>query len=764
MKWTLKHIGLLLLVALFFTCTDRLDTNTSKMNLISEAQIDKLIDKMTLRQKIGQMTQINIDVISKGEIYNLQKPHTLDSSKLDSAFSYYCVGSVLNAGGHTYTRKHWHDIIKIIQNKALNTGAKIPVIYGIDAIHGANYTVGATLFPQQIGIAATWDREIAFNTAAITAYDVAASGIKWNFSPVLDLGRQTLWGRFFETFGEDVYLAQEMGKAYVNGYQGSNPDSNVKVAACLKHFVGYSFPLSGKDRTPAWIPERMLRTYFLPIFESAIKQGALSIMVNSGELNGVPLHADDYLLKNVLRDELGFEGILLTDWEDIIKLYKDHHVAGNMKEAVKLAIDAGIDMSMTPNDFSFNIALEELVLEGSISHERINQSVKRILNVKSQLGLFRTPVSNYEDYTDFGSEKHSKVSLDAANASITMVKNNNILPISAKKKILVTGPGANSLNYLNGAWTHTWQGDDTSFNTFGKHTILQALQSISKHISYVQGASLNQEINIKVALEKAKKSEVVIICLAEDPATEGPADINTLEFPDVQLQLVKEIANTGKKIILVTTTSRPRIMREIVDLVDAILIAYLPGDEGGTAIAQTIFGLNNPSGKLPFTYPKYQGLNVVYDHKHTEKKGRFLGQITSIDQSAGNDENLVYQWPFGFGLSYSNFEYSNLMIKKDSLKLNDTLDVQVSLKNNSSIPGKEVVQLYITDCYASITPSVKKLKAFTKIYLSAGETKSVNFKVPVSALAFVNRKNQWQTESGDFILCIDSLTKGFYVK
>ena len=762
MKRILKNIGFLAVSFILLTCAG--SHEQGKMDALSDKQIDNLISQMTLKEKIGQMTQINIDVISKGSIYNLENPHELDSSKLDSAFHHYYVGSVLNAGGHTYTREHWHDIIDVIQNKAAQSGAKVPVIYGIDAIHGANYTVGATLFPQQIGIAATWDRDIALQAASVTAYDVAASGIKWNFSPVLDLGRQPLWGRFFETFGEDVFLAQEMGKAFVKGYQGTSPDSKVKVAACLKHFVGYSFPLSGKDRTPAWIPERMLRTYFLPIFEAAIDQGALSIMVNSGELNGIPLHADQYLLQDVLREELGFEGILLTDWEDIIKLYKDHHVAKNMKEAVKLAIEAGIDMSMTPNDYSFNHALEELVNEGSISTERINESVKRILTVKSKLGLFKSAKSNYEDYPAFGSKEHSKISLEAARSSITLVKNNSLLPLDSNKKVLVTGPGAHSLNYLNGAWTHTWQGDDTIYNTAGKLTIMQALKSISNNITYVKSCDLDREINFSEAVQEARKSQVVIICLAEDPATEGPADINSLEFPETQLQLVKEIAKTGKQIVLVTTTSRPRIMREIVDLVDAILIAYLPGDEGGVAIAETVFGLNNPSGKLPFTYPKYQGLHLVYDHKHTEKKDRFLGQITSIDQSDTQLDNLVYQWPFGHGLSYSRFEYSDLHIMEDSVQINDTIRVQVSVKNNSDVAGKEVIQLYVSDCYASITPSVKKLKAFKKIHFDPNQIKTIEFKLPVRSLAFVNKRNQWQTEKGDFILNIDNLSGNFYLR
>ena len=746
-------------------CSEKTNHQKEGTEKISKTDsiIDSLINSMSIEQKIGQMTQINIDVISKGEVYKLKSPHEIDSLKLDVAVNKYYVGSVLNAAGYPFSRQHWEKIITTIQKKATSQGSKIPIIYGIDAIHGANYTVGSTLFPQQIALAATWNPNVVENAASITAYDVSASGIPWNFSPVLDLARQPLWGRFYETFGEDVYLAKTMGKAFVNGYQGNDAKHPHKVAACLKHYVGYSFPLSGKDRTPAWIPNRVLKEYFLPTFKTAVEEGAMSIMVNSGEVNGIPVHASHELLTKVLRDELGFKGVVLTDWEDIIKLYKDHHIASNMKEAVHLAINAGIDMSMTPNDYSFNDALIELVKEGKIKETRLDESVRRILIMKQKLGLFETPFPNFNEYPDFGSEKHVSQSLNAAREAITLVKNESILPLSIEKKILVTGPGANSLNYMNGGWTHTWQGDETIYNTPGKNTIQESLKLLSPNVTYMEGSSLDSNINTAETLKEAENHDVIIICLAEDPAAEGPADINSLDFPKAQQNLVRELYKAGKPIVVVTTTARPRILREIEPLMNAILIGYLPGDEGGTAIAETIFGLNNPSGKLPFTYPKYQGLNITYDHKHTEKTNRFLGQTSSLSDYDAKFKGTVYQWNFGYGLSYSSFEYSELKLDKKSYAKSDTIKIEVTLTNNSDIEGSEVVQAFCSDLVASITPSVKRLRSFKKIKLKPNENKRVKLKIPVKELAFVGIENKWIVESGDFTLSVGDLMTNFSV-
>ncbi len=756
---------LLLLLLIVQACDKKETTNKPEKNNIEYANssIETMIQNMSIEQKVGQMTQVNIDVISKGEVYKLDVPHEIDSAKLDIALNKYFVGSILNAAGYPFSRKHWKNIITTVQTKAVSEGSKIPVIYGIDAIHGANYTVGATLFPQQIALAATWNPTLVEQAASITAYDVSASGIPWNFSPVLDLARQPLWGRYYETFGEDVHLAKTMGKAFVKGYQGDDPKHPQKVAACLKHYVGYSFPLSGKDRTPAWIPDRMLKEYFLPTFKTAIDEGALSIMVNSGEVNGIPVHASYELLTKVLRDELGFEGIILTDWEDIIKLYKDHHIAANMKEAVLLAINAGVDMSMTPNNYSFNDALIELVKEGSIKESRLDESVRRILIAKEKLGLFETPYPNFDNFPKFGSKEHALQSLQAAREAITLVKNESILPLSTSTKILVTGPGANSLNYINGGWTHTWQGDETKYNTPGKNTIQEALKILSPNVTYIEGSGLDTNINTLETLKEAENHDVIVVCLAEDPAAEGPADINVLDFPEAQQNLVKELHKSGKPIVVVSTTARPRIIREIEPLMNAILLAYLPGDEGGTAIAETIFGLNNPSGKLPFTYPKYQGLNITYDHKHTEKINRFLGQTSSLSEYDAQFNGLVYQWDFGYGLSYSNFKYTELKLDKKSYTQSDTLNIEVTLTNDSDIEGSEVVQAYCSDLVASVTPSVKRLRGFKKIKLNPNESKRVKLNIPVKELAFVGIENKWILESGEFTLSVGDLKTNFSV-
>jgi beta-glucosidase len=717
--------------------------------------IEAMIAKMSIEEKVGQMTQINLDVISKGEIFNLVEPHELDPIKLDSAINYYYVGSILNVGGHTYTREHWEEIITTIQNKATKEGNGIPIIYGIDAIHGVNYTVDATLFPQQIAQAATWNPELVKAGAAITAYECRASGIPWNFSPVLDLARQPLWSRFFETYGEDVYLAKTMSAATVEGYQGNDPSNPEKVAACMKHFLGYSMPISGKDRTPAWIPERQLREYFLPTFEAAIEKNALTLMVNSGELNGIPVHADYDILTTLLRDELGFKGLVVTDWEDIIKLYRDHKVAVDMRDAVKIAVLAGIDMSMTPNDYSFNIALIDLVKTGEIPESRLDESVRRILWVKKQLGILENPIPDFKYYTKFASKEHKDAALKTAQESITLLKNdNNLLPLKKGTKVLLCGPAANSLNIINGAWTHTWQGVDTNFNTKGASTIYQAMQEINPgQVSYALGSDLDKEVNIAAAVSAARSNDVIVVCLGEMPSTEKPGDIEDLNLPMAQQNLVRELSKTGKPIILVFAFNRPMLVREIEPIASAIVHTYLPGDFGGIALSQILFGDVNPSGKLPFTYPRHTGSLLFYDHKHTELLDKDFGYNT-----------FNPQWEFGFGLSYSKFVYSNLKIDKKSYAQADVVRISVQVKNESDRPAKEVVQVFVSDLVASITPSVKRLRAFRKVDLKAGETKTIEFEMPISELAFVNKVLKWIVEPGEFVIQVKHLTTKFDVK
>ena len=719
------------------------------------ADIDEIISKMSIEEKVGQMTQINIDVISKGEVYNLKEPHEIDPKKLEDAVNKYFVGSVLNVGGHTYTKDHWQEIITTIQNKAINEGNKIPIIYGIDAIHGVNYTVDATLFPQQIGQAATFNPALVENGAAITAYECRASGIPWNFSPVLDLARSPLWSRFFETYGEDVFLAKTMSKHVIKGYQGNDASNPEKVASCMKHFLGYSMPLSGKDRTPAWIPERQMREYFLPTFEAAIDQGALTVMINSGEMNGIPVHADHNILTKLLRDELGFRGLAITDWEDIIKLYRDHKVAKDMRDAVKMAVMAGIDMSMTPNDYSFNEALIDLVKKGEVPESRLDEACQRILWVKKQIGLLENPIPDFESYINFASEKHKNAALETALESITLLKNDkNILPLKKDANILICGPAANSLNILNGAWTHTWQGVDENYNTKSAKTIVEAIkEATTGKVEHVLGSNLNEEINIGEAISKAKNMDYILVCIGELPSTEKPGDIEDLTLPKSQQKLVERLSELGKPIILAMVLNRPQIVREIEPLSNAILHCYLPGDFGGEALTKILYGEVNPSGKLPFTYPRYTGSLVSYDHKHTEK----------LDKNFGY-EAFNPQWEFGFGLSYANFSYDNLLLDNKSYGVNDTIYISVDVYNNSPVEGKEAVLVFVSDEVASITPSVKRLRAFKKVNIENGKSTTVKLKIPVNELAFVGVNNQWEVEPGEFTLMIDNLETTFYVQ
>jgi beta-glucosidase len=745
---------ILSLVILFTLESSAQDKKINATNISSK--VNALISKMSIEEKVGQMTQLNLDVISKGEVYNLKEPHELDEAKLRKAIVEYKVGSILNCGGHTYTKEHWYEIIHRIQELATKeTKLKIPILYGIDAIHGVNYTVGATLFPQPLAQAATWNPQLAEQAAAITAYEVRTSGIPWNFSPVLDIGRQPLWSRFFETYGEDVYLASQFTSSVIKGYQGNDISDKNKVAACMKHFLGYSYPISGKDRTPAWIPERELREYFLPTFKTAIENGAKTVMINSGEINGVPVHASKEILTKLLREELKFTGVAVTDWEDIIKLYKIHRVASSLKEAVKIAINAGIDLSMVPNDYEFSDLLIQLIKEKQVPMSRIDEAVKRILTLKFELGLFERPETNYKDYPEFGSDKSKEVSYNSAVESITLLKNEkNILPLTKEKKVLVCGPSANSLNILNGAWTHTWQGVDTNFNTKGKLTILQAVKNISGYdkVTYVLGSTLEEEKSIPSAVEAAKNCDVVIACLGEIPSTEKPGDIEDLSLSNAQIQMIKELVKTGKPVVIVLVENRPRIIREIADKVQGIVMAYLPGDEGGRAIASVLYGEENPSGKLPFTYPRHTGSLITYDHKYSEKLDKNFGE---------NGYNP--QFPFGFGLSYTSFEYSDLTFSKDSLSANEKLNVSVKIKNTGSRKGKEVVQMYVSDLYASITPSVKKLKGFQKIELNAGEAKELSFVLSKKDYEFIGANNKSTFEPGDFEISIGNLKKKFKI-
>ena len=725
---------------------------TTTLHAQSNVDIDALLSKMTIEEKVGQMTQLNLDVVCEGGIYNLVEPHHIEPAKLHKALVDYHVGSILNCGGHAYGLDQWHTIINTIQQVATTeTRLKIPVIYGIDAIHGANYTLGSTLFPQPLAQAASWNTDMVKRGGEITAYEVRATGIPWNFSPVLDLGRDPRWSRLFETYGEDVLLATEMGLATIEGYQGNNLADAYHVAACMKHFLGYSMPRTGKDRTPVYIDEIQLREYFLPTFQAAINAGAATVMVNSGELNGIPVHADKKILTDLLRSELGFKGVAVTDWEDIMKLNNIHMVAPTLKDAVYMAIDAGIDMCMVPNDYDFTILLTELVKEGKISEARLDVSVKRILELKKQLGLFEQPFTPANtDYKKFGSTEFARAAQNMAEESITLLKNNNqVLPIQQSAKILVTGPAANSMTYLNGAWTRTWQGSDTIWNDQSKYTIREAFNPATT--TFIASDNMSDTDVREKMFAAAKASDVIIICLGEKPSTEKVGDIDALTMPDNQQQLVGLLKSTGKPVVLVLVENRPLIVNDIEPLCDAIVLAYEPGDYGGLALANIIYGKVNPSGKLPFTYPRHEASLLWYDHKHTE----------TLDQTFGR-KAFNPQWEFGYGLSYTTFQYSNLKISNDTLSTGN-LQISVDVTNTGTTTGKEVVQFYIADRYASITPSVKRLRGFEKVEIKPGATHIVTFTISAKDLAFVGRDEKWISEAGWFDIMLGSEKSSFYL-
>jgi len=729
---------------------------TNAQRKTTESDVDKKVDallaKMTIDEKIGQMTQVTLDVVLQTANGAATQPTQIDADKIKEALEKYHVGSILNVSGAAYTCEHWYKIISDIQSAAAQTRLKIPVLYGIDAMHGQNYVQGSTLFPQEIGMAATFNPELAKREGAITAYETRASYIPWDFSPVLDLGRNPLWPRIYETFGEDPYLAKTMGASVVRGYQGNDPGSKYNVASCMKHYLGYSFPLDGKDRTPAWIPDRYMREYFLPSFRAAVNAGAMSVMVNSSEINGVPVHSSHYLLTDVLRGELGFKGVIVTDWMDIKYLHDRHHIAATQKDAVLIAINAGIDMSMVPLDYTFYDLLKQLVKEGKVPVSRIDESVRRILKMKYMVGIFERPVGNPDDYPKFGSAEFAAVSLKSAVESITLLKNtNNVLPLKKDMKVFVTGPAANSMRAINGGWSYTWQGDVTNQFTTDKNTILKAIeQKIGKdNVSYEPGSSYEATEDIAAAVKAAKKSDVIVLCLGENSYAENPGNIDNLDLPSAQIDLANALAATGKPVILVMTEGRPRIITPIEGKSAATIMAYLPGNEGGNALADILFGDANPSGRLPYTYPRDANALVNYYRKNIENG--------NSDDKHGY--NPLYE--FGDGLSYTTFAYSNLKISQPTLKEGETLTVTVDVKNTGDREGKESVLLYSREEYASITPDTKRLRAFDKIDLKSGETQTVTFKLTSKDLAFINDVSKSITEAGEFKVMVGRLTQSF---
>jgi beta-glucosidase len=747
---------------LFFILFGNLATSFSQEDGILWKKAQKLTSQLSTEQKIAQTCQVTLDALLKTDANGkVIIPIQIDRIKCDKLIAQQQIGSVLNVSTHTLDRKHWNELLASIHQAFRDGKSKVPVIYGVDAIHGANYVVGGTLFPQEIGLAATWNPSLANKMGEITAYETRASGVPWNFSPVLDLGRQPLWSRFFETLGEDPLLASQMGAELVKGYQGTNPAESTRVAACMKHFVGYSLPRSGRDRTPAWIPERILHELYLPSFKAAVDAGALTVMINSGDVNGTPGHINKSLITDLLKTKWGFKGFAVSDWEDIRMLHTVHKVAENHKEAIVMAINAGLDMSMVPYNGPHEEYLnlfKEAISEKKISMKRLNDAVTRIIYVKLKLGLFENQMNSWNEFPKFASDEFKNAAKNAALESITLLKNeNSTLPLKNSDKILLVGEAADNLIFHNGAWTHTWQGEDTAFNTKGALTLRASLQKeMGKNLIFEKGYDLSNvngwetckiENKDKV-LKSASQADKIIICLGEIPATEKPGDVKSLNLCAEQQELVKELQATGKPVILIFLFGKPHIIRELEPKSSAILNAYLPGDFGGEAITEIIFGKINPSGKLPYTYPKFDGVIEYYDYVNSEAKTNKL-----------DDKPIDPQWPFGYGMSYTTFSYSNLKIENTE---GGIIKASVEVKNTGSLAGKEVVQWYISDEYASITPANKKLKHFEKIDLNPGESKTVTFTIDSKTLAFVNTKNKWITEAGTFIVSIGDQKGTFF--
>jgi beta-glucosidase len=720
------------------------EKSVSKADAAIEAKVRRMVAKMTLEEKVGQMTQLTLEAFAKSDKDGYL---TLDPEKLRNGIVRHHIGSILNCGGQARSPENWQEMIAQMQEiAARETRLGIPILYGIDSIHGANYVLGATIFPQNIAMAAAGNVALVEKAAEITAMETRAVGIPWNFNPVLDLARHPMWPRVFETFGEDAYMASVMGAAYVRVQQGDDLSRSDKVATCMKHYLGYSLPRSGRDRTPAYIPERELRQHHLKPFAAAVRAGTVTCMVNSSEINGIPVHSSDFYLTELLRGELGFSGFVVSDWADIENLYTREKVAKDRREAVKMAVMAGIDMSMVPYDYSFYDTLVELVRDGEVPMSRIDRAVADILRVKFKLGLFERPYPNPNLLGYVGQEASRKVNLQAAQEAMTLLKNEpKTLPLAKDRKVLVTGPTANLLSVLNGGWTITWQGDNEALYPQEKYTILEAIRAKigEDNVTYVNAVTFDEEKNIVGAVAAAQDVDVIVACLGEPAYCETPGNIDDLTMSEPQLKLVKELAATGKPIVLVLVEGRPRVIRTIVDDAAAILLAYLPGMEGGQAVADVLFGDVNPSGKLPYTYPRFASGFTTYDHKPSENTA----------------ENKFHpQWPFGHGLSYTSLSYRGLQADKSEMTPGQTVRVTVEVTNTGDVAAREIVQLYLSDLVASVTPAVRQLKGFQKVDVRPGQTQTVRFELGWDDLAFIGRDNKPVVEPGQFKISVGELS------
>ena len=731
---------------------------------VIEAHIQEWLKKMTLEEKIGQMCEITVDVVT--DFPGSKDGFKLSEAMLDTVIGKYKVGSILNVPLSVAQKKEvWAAAIKQIQDKSMKE-IGIPCIYGVDQIHGTTYTLDGTLFPQGVNMGASFNRELVRRGAEISAYETKAGCIPWTYAPVVDLGRDPRWPRMWENYGEDCYVNAQMGVEAVKGFQGSDPNhiGEYNVAACMKHYMGYGVPVSGKDRTPSSISRSDLREKHFAPFLAAVRAGALSVMVNSGVDNGMPFHANRELLTEWLKEDLNWDGLIVTDWADINNLCTRDHIAATKKEAIKIAINAGIDMSMVPYEVSFCDYLKELVQEGEVPMNRIDDAVARVLRLKYRLGLFDHPYWDIKKYDKFGSKEFA-AALQAAEESEVLLKNEgNILPLAKGTKILLAGPNANSMRCLNGGWSYSWQGHLADQCAGAYNTIYEALCNKygKENIIYEPGVTYapykndnwweENQPEIEKSVAAAAGADVIIACIGENSYCETPGNLSDLTLSENQRNLVKALAATGKPVILVLNEGRPRIINDIVPLAKAVVDVMLPSNYGGDALANLLAGDANFSGKLPFTYPKYVNALANYDYKPCENMGQMGGNYNY-------DAVMDVQWEFGFGLSYTTYSYSNLKVDKPSFTADDVLTVSVDVTNTGKVTGKESVLLYSKDLVASSTPDNIRLRNFEKVALNPGETKTVTMKLKGSDLAFVGYDGKWHLEKGDFKLkCGDQWT------
>ena len=727
-----------------------------------EAQVEQTLKKLTLEEKVGQMMELVTDLFGANDKNGV---FYIDEHKTDSILSRYKVGSILNAPNTCApTAKQWEKYISQIQKISMKR-IGIPCVFGLDQNHGSTYTQDGTLFPQNINVAATFNREIARRSAEATAYETRAVSVPWTYSPTVDLGRDARWPRIWENFGEDCYLSSEMGKAMVYGFQGEDPNhiDQYHISACMKHFMGYGVPWTGKDRTPAYISPFDLREKHFAPFLAGLKAGALTVMVNSASVNGMPMHANKEILTGWLKEQTGWDGVLVTDWADINNLYTREMIAKDKKDALRIAINAGIDMIMEPYSCDACGYLIELVKEGKIPMSRIDDACRRVLRMKYRLDLFKNPTQKLKNYPKFGGEEFAKLALEGATESMVLLKNeklqdgNPVLPLAKGKKILLTGPNANQMRCLDGGWSYTWQGHRADEFAGKYNTIYEAFcnEYGKENVILNQGVTYNEkgkyweenEPQIQGAVDAAKDADVIVACIGENSYTETPGNLTDLWLSENQRNLVKELAKTGKPVVLVLNEGRPRLIADIEPLAQGIIDILIPGNMGGDALANLVSGKSNFSGKMPYTYPKEINSLANYDFKKSEEVGTMEG---AYDYNA----KITQQWGFGYGLSYTTYKYSNLKVSQSDFRHGDIIKVSVDVKNTGKVAGKESVLLFSSDLVASMVPDGRRLRAFDKIELQPGETKTVTFNLNADDLAFVGYDGNWVLEEGDFKLMI----------